>query len=116
VAIVSERVTHGFGNNNGRREVDDGVDPVFADQAGDEGLVAAVAGDQGRAFSDRPGEPGREIVEDDDALAGIAELEHHMTAAIAGSADDQYCHLLRPCARSFRRWRVSASTVLIMAP
>ena len=49
------------------------------------------------------GEAGREIVEDDNALAGVAELKHHVAADITGSAGDQYRHLFRPCffARGF---------------
>ena len=38
VAIIGERVAHQFGNHDRRGEVDDGLDPVFADQAGDQGL------------------------------------------------------------------------------
>ena len=72
--------------------MDDGLDPVLTDQARDQCLVAAVAGDQRHAFRDRPWKAGREIVEHDDALAGVAELKHHVAADITGSAGDQYRH------------------------
>ena len=54
VAIIGERVAHRFGNHDRRGEVDDGLDPILTDQARDQGLVAAVAGDQRHAFRDRP--------------------------------------------------------------
>jgi hypothetical protein len=39
------------------------------------------------------GEAGREIVQNDQALAHCPELLHYMTADISGSAGDQYAAL-----------------------
>ena len=41
---------------------------------------------------DRPAEAGREIVEDDDLLAGVEQLPDHVAADIAGAAGDQNAH------------------------
>ena len=55
-------------------------------------LVAEVALDQRRLRRDRPGEAGRQVVEDDDPLAGIDQLPDHVAADIAGAAGDQDAH------------------------
>ena len=36
--------------------------------------------------------PGRKIVEDNDAFAGIDQVVHHLAADIARAASDQNCH------------------------
>ena len=72
--------------------MDDGVDLVLGDDAADERLVADVAGDELRLRRDRPAEAGREIVEDDDLLAGIDQLPDHVTADVAGAAGDEHAH------------------------
>jgi hypothetical protein len=69
--------------------VHDGVDVVLGQDAGDEFLVAGVADYQfavGHGFA----ETGGEVVEGDDALAGLAELAHHVAADVAGAAGDEY--------------------------
>ena len=72
--------------------MDDRVDLVLPDQPLEQWLVADVAVDQHRLRGNRPGEAGREIVENDDPLAGIDQVPHHMAADIAAAASDQYAH------------------------
>ena len=82
--------------------MNDRLDPVVANEASDEGLVAAVAGDQRHAIRDGRGESGRKIVEHDDALAGVAELKYHVAADIAGAAGDQDRHAVGSAALATR--------------
>jgi hypothetical protein len=72
--------------------MDDGVDFVLRDQSRHEGLVAGLPDDELHALRHRPVEAGREVVEDDDALAGIDECIDHVTADIAGAAGDKNCN------------------------
>ncbi len=43
-------------------------------------MVADIAFDELRLVRHRPAEPGREIVENDNVLAGVEQLEHHVAA------------------------------------
>ncbi len=70
----------------------DRVDRMLLDQARDQRRVAGVADDELRPFRDTPGESGREIVENDDGLAGVEEAKRHMATDIAGAAGNQNAH------------------------
>ena len=61
--------------------------------AQDQILIADVADDERGTRRDRPAEAGRQVVEDDDLLAGVEQLEHHVAADVAGSAGDQDAHM-----------------------
>ena len=74
--------------------MDDGFDAVLADDAADKILVADIADDEGGVGGHRPAEPGRQVVEHDDALPGIEELEHHVASDVPGSAGDENGHRL----------------------
>ena len=86
--------------------MDDRLHAVFAHDAADELLIADVADDEGGVGRHRPAKAGRQVVEDDDALATIEELENHMAADVTGSAGNEdghrclmpsdYCGPLRP--------------------
>jgi hypothetical protein len=69
-------------------EVHDGVDVVLGEHALHELAVAGVADDQ-LAVGDGLAETRAEVVERDDALAGCAELAHHVAADVAGAAGDE---------------------------
>ncbi len=66
--------------------MNDGVDFVLANDLSHQVLIAGVADDERHAFGDCPVEVGRQIVKYDDALAGIGQLMHHVTADIASAA------------------------------
>ena len=74
----------------------DGVDRVLLDQARHQVRVAGIADDELRSFGDAPGEAGREIVENDDGLAGVEQAESHVAADIAGAAGHQNAHTTAP--------------------
>ena len=76
--------------------MNDRFDAVLANEARDQRLVAGIADNQRCALGHGPLEPGGEIVEHHDALAGIEEFEHHVAADIAGSASDQDRHARSP--------------------
>ena len=66
--------------------------PWLLDEAADQLLVADVADDERGVLRHGPAEAGRQIVEDDDLLAGVQKLENHMAADIAGAARHQNGH------------------------
>ncbi len=70
----------------------DGVDLVTKQQAPDDIMVAGIALDEFRLSRNGPSEPRRQIVENENVLAGVEQLEHHMAADIAGPAGDQNAH------------------------
>ena len=74
----------------------DRVDRMLLDQARDQLRVAGVADDELGSFGDAPGEAGREIVENDDGLAGVEKAESHVAADIAGAAGHQNAHTKAP--------------------
>ena len=73
--------------------MDDVGDPMPAGDRAHEVLIAHVADDQRSVRGHRPAEAGREIIEDDDALACIKQLEHHLASDVPGSAGDKDTHL-----------------------
>ena len=68
--------------------------PCCGDHALDEVLVAGIADEQRHAFGQEGGESGRQIVDHDDALAGIRQRVNHMTSDIAGATGDKHGHEL----------------------
>ena len=72
--------------------MDDGVDGIARQQPAHEVMVADIAFDELGFVRHRPAEPGRQIVENDDVLAGIEQLEHHMAADEASPTRDQNTH------------------------
>ena len=63
------------------------------DEILDQRLVADVADDQLGLARHRPVEAGRQVVEHDDALAGIDQLVDHVAADVAGAAGHQNAHV-----------------------
>ena len=92
VAVIAERVLHRFRHDGRAGEMDDRLDAVVLDQLGDERLVADIADDRQHLRRQRGGKAGREVVEHDDALAGIDQRVHGMAADIACAAGDQHRH------------------------
>ncbi len=72
--------------------MDDAVDAMLCDHALDQVLVAGIADEQRHAFGQERGEAGGEIVDDDDALAGIDQRMNHVTSDIAGTAGHEHGH------------------------
>ena len=64
-------------------------------------MVADIAFDELGLIRHRPAEAGRQIVENDDVLAGVEQLEHHMAADEAGPARDQNTHAINLTTRPF---------------
>jgi len=92
VVVVAERVANRFGDDDLGGEMGDRVDPVLADQSGDQRRIAKIADHQLSRRLDRPGEAGRQIVEHNHVFAGVDEAERHMAADIACPAGDQNRH------------------------
>ncbi len=69
------------------------MNAVLRDKAGYQRLIAGISVDEQGPGRDRPGKTGRQIVERNDALAGIDERIHHMAADIARAACDQNRHV-----------------------
>ena len=90
--VVGQRVGDRFGHHDPGGEMQDRVDPVPLDEAGDERLVAHVALTNTASGGTDVAEPGREVVENDHLLAGIVQLQDHVAADIAGPARDQNRH------------------------
>ena len=70
----------------------DGVDFMLFDEARDQFGVAEIADHEPRRFRNRPGEAGRQIVENDHLFARVEKPERHMAADIAGAAGHQNRH------------------------
>ena len=72
--------------------MEDGVDLVAEQEASDEIVVADIAFDELGLAGNGPAKARRQIVENDDLLAGIEQLEHHVAADIASPAGHQNAH------------------------
>jgi hypothetical protein len=59
-------------------------------------LVSGIAGDQRRAWRHRPVEPGGQIIEHHDLVAGLKEGVNHVAADVAGAAGNQDRHVVSP--------------------
>ena len=98
VEIIAQGIGDGIRDDDRACEMRDGIDAVLLDDLGNKPLVAAIPLDEMRLGMDQPRKPGAQIVEHDDALAGIDQGENHMTSDIAGTAGHQYGHA-SPCFR-----------------
>ena len=96
VAVVAERILDRVRDDGGAGEMDDRLDLVVLDQFGDEPLVADVAYDRQHLLGQGGGEAGGQVVEHDDALAGIDQRVHGVASDIACAAGDQHRHGFRP--------------------
>jgi hypothetical protein len=83
VEVVAERVGDGLRHHDLGGEMRDRLDAVLADDAADEVLVAHVADDELRLGRQGPVESGRQVVEDDDLLAGVEESQNHVAADVS---------------------------------
>ena len=92
VEVIAERIADRFRHDDLGGEMGDRVDFVLVDQPRRPVGVAEIADHQLGAVGHRPGEPGRQIVEDDDVLARVQEAERHMAADVAGAAGHQNAH------------------------
>ena len=92
VAVIAERIAHRVGHHDRAREVNDGLDAVPFDHAFDEVLVAGVADGQRNAFGEESRKTGGEVVDHDDAFAGVRQRMNHVTSDITGAAGDKHGH------------------------
>ena len=76
--------------------MDDAVDAMRGDDIGDQALVGGIADEQRDTFRDEGRKTGREIVNDDDAFAGIDQRVNRMASNIAGTAGDEHGHDIFP--------------------
>ena len=98
VAVVAERIAHRIRHHDRAAKWMISLDRVLADELGDQRLVADIADDKRHRLRQRRAKSGGQIVEHDDALAGIRQRVHHMTADIAAAAGDQDGHESHPLA------------------
>ena len=66
--------------------------PCWAITPSDEIFIAGVADEQRHAFGQEDGKSGGQIVDHDDAFAGVHQRMNHMTSDIAGATGDEYGH------------------------
>ena len=90
VAVVLERIRDGFGHDRVRGEVHHRIDVVGGEDLVEHFRVAGVADDE-VAVEDGLAKPGRQIIEHDNSLTGLAELAHDVRADVASSSGDQNC-------------------------
>ena len=99
VGVIAERVRDRFRHDDLGGEMRDRVDRMLADDPRHQRLVTEIALDEGRLRGHRPAEPGRQIVEHHDGLAGIAQGQRHVAADVARPARHQHAHRADPSAR-----------------
>src|SRR6202012_944869 len=80
VAVIPERVAYRVRHYDRSSEMDDAFDFVRMDDALDEVFVGGVADEQRHAFGQEVGKAGRQIVDHDDAFAGIDQRANHVTS------------------------------------
>ena len=88
VAVVLERQRHGFGHDGVGGEMHDGIDSVLRQQPRDQHMISDIA-DHQFAGGHRLAKALPQVIEDDDLLAGLAQLPDHVAADVAGPAGDQ---------------------------
>ena len=96
VAVVAERIGDRVRYHDRGGEMDDGVtsDARRSDAATSAwSPVSPIT--TGTSVGHRPGKSGAQVVEHDDALAGVAQSVDHVAADIAGAAGNQDRH--QPC-------------------
>src|SRR5687767_2257903 len=92
VAVVLQRIRNGFRHDRVRGEVHDGIDGVTLEELREARGVAGVADDE-IAMEYRVAKTRRQIVENNDLLAGFAELSHDVRADVASAPGNQNCFL-----------------------
>ena len=70
-----------------RGEVHDCVDLMLREEPRYQRMIADITDDQLPREDGLP-ETFGQVIENDDSLAGLAELPHHMTANVSGAAGD----------------------------
>ena len=85
VAVVLERIRHGLGDHRVGREVQHGIDVVGREDPVEHLGIAGVP-DHEVAVQHGLAEARRQIVEHDDALAGLAELADDVGADVPGAS------------------------------
>jgi len=85
IAVVLEGLAYRLGDDGEGREVQHRVDVVLAEHPADEFPVADVALDE-RRIERGPAEAPGEVVEDNQALAALAQFERRVAADVTGSA------------------------------
>jgi hypothetical protein len=65
------------------------VDLMVRQESRDQRVVAGIANNQLPRRDGSP-KPFAQVIEDDNPLAGLAQLSHDMTADVSGAAGDQY--------------------------
>jgi hypothetical protein len=90
VAVIAERIAHRIRHHDGAGEMNDALDAVLGDHACDEVFIAGVADEQRHAFRQEGGESGGQIVDHDDAFAGLRQRMNHVTSDIAGATGDEH--------------------------
>jgi hypothetical protein len=78
--------------------MENGLDPVLAEDALEPVLVREAADDEPRSADHRVAVPGLQVVVDRDVMAGVDERLHARRAHVAGTADDENAHALNPAA------------------
>ena len=92
IAIVFERVGNGLGHDGVGREMHDGVDREALEQGLEAATVAGMTDDE-FTMEYRALKPGREIIQDDDVLAGLAQLSDDVTADVTRTPGDENCFM-----------------------
>src|SRR5450631_1161653 len=92
VEVIGERIGDRFGDDGFRRKMRDSVDLVLRDKAIDECHIAEIAENEGRVLWHGPTEPGRQIIEDDHALACVEKRQNHVAADISRATYNQNAH------------------------
>ena len=88
VAVIAQRVGNGFRHDRARSEMHHGIDAALTQQFVDANFITGIGDDElGTDHGLR--ESGAQIVDDDDALAGLDELQHDVAADVAGAASDE---------------------------
>ncbi len=103
VAVVLRRVDDRFADQRPGGAVEDGLDPLGLEEAGQDGLIRVGALVEGRLGRDGSPVAGGQVVEDDDLIAGREQRVDRDRADIAGAAgDEDACHdrTIRADARS----------------
>ena len=72
--------------------MDDGVDGIAQQEPAHKVMVADIALDELRLVGHGPAEPGRQIVENENVLAGVEKLKRHVAADKARPTRDQNAH------------------------
>ena len=76
--------------------MDDAFDAMRGDHALDEIFIGGIADEQRHAFGQECGKPGGQVVDHDDAFAGLRQRANHVASDVAGAAGDKHGHEFTP--------------------